>query len=122
AMEAEQNLPGITVRLVGGSLRRETILWGLPQRPPYVTKVDGRNWAIELHRRRWPLPFAVTLRKFTHEMHPGTGTASRFASDVTRVENNVATDVHISMNEPRQRCRAGATCSQACTSSCRSWC
>lgn len=100
AMEAEQNLPGITATLVGGSLRREAILWGLPQRPPYVTRIDGKNFAVELHRRRWPLPFSVTLRKFTHEMHPGTSMASRFASDVTRVESNVATDVHISMNEP----------------------
>jgi len=53
-----------------------------------------------LHRHRWPLPFSVTLRKFTHEMYPGTTMASSFSSDVTRIENNVAQDVHISMNEP----------------------
>ena len=99
AMEAEQNLPGITATLVTKDLRREALLWGF-QRAPYVTMVDGRRFAVDLHQRRWPLPFSVALRRFTHEEHPGTTMPSSFSSDITRVENNVATDVHISMNDP----------------------
>jgi hypothetical protein len=99
AMEAEQNLPGITATLVTKDLRREALLWGF-QRAPYVTMVDGRRFAVDLHQRRWPLPFSVTLRRFTHEEHPGTTMASYFSSDITRVEHNVAQDVHISMNDP----------------------
>jgi len=98
--DAAQNLPGVTVTIVADDLRREALLWGYPERPPYVTTVKGRPWAFELHRQRWQLPFAVALRKFTHELHPGTGMAKSFSSDVTRIENNVATDVHISMNNP----------------------
>lgn len=98
--EDERNLPGITAKLVGKDVRREALLWGVPDRPPYVATIDGRNWAVELHPRRWPLPFSVTLRDFQHEVHPRTDMARSFSSDVTRVENNVATDVHISMNEP----------------------
>jgi len=100
AMEAEQNFPGITATLIGSDLRREALLWSLPDQPLYATTIGGRNFAVELHRRRWPLPFSVTLRKFTHDVYPGTSMASSFSSDVTRIENNVATDVHISMNEP----------------------
>ncbi len=99
AMEAEQNLPGITATLVTKDLRREALLWGF-QRAPYVATIDGRRWAVALHQRRWPLPYSVTLRRFTHEEHPGTTMPSFFASDITRVENNVAQDVHISMNDP----------------------
>lgn len=99
AYEAEKNIPGITVTLVTPDLRREALLWGF-QSAPYVTTIDGRRFAVDLHQRRWPLPFSVTLRKFTHEEHPGTDMPRFFASDITRVENNVATDIHISMNDP----------------------
>jgi hypothetical protein len=98
--DAARNIPGITVALVTPDLRREALLWGYPERPPYATTLGGRNWAVEIHRKRWQLPFSVALRKFTHELHPGTPVAKSFSSDVTRVENNVATDVHISMNNP----------------------
>lgn len=99
AEEAEQNVPGITAAIVTKDLRREALLWG-HQESPFATTVDGRRFALDLHQRRWPLPFSVTLRKFTKEEHPGTDTPRFFASDITRLENNVATDVHISMNDP----------------------
>lgn len=66
AKEAEQNRPGITATIVTKDLRRDALLWGL-QNAPYVTMIDGRRFAIDLHQRLWPLPFSVTLRKFTHE-------------------------------------------------------
>lgn len=99
AMEAEQNLPGITATLVTKDLRREAVLWAFEQ-APYVTTIDGRNWAVSLHKRTFSVPFSVALRRFTHEMHPGTSMASSYSSDVTRIENNVAQDIHISMNQP----------------------
>ena len=100
APESESDIAGITVRLIepqGNT--HEGLLWGL-QRAPFEAQIDGRSWAVDLHKRRWTLPFRVTLRKFTRELHPRTGMASSFSSDVTRVENNVAQDVHISMNDP----------------------
>jgi hypothetical protein len=100
AEEAEQNVPGITVKLIQpGGVEQKALLWGL-QAAPYATKVAGRRFAVDIHRRSWPLPYSITLRKFTRELHPRTGIDSRFASDITRVQDNVAQDVHISMNEP----------------------
>ncbi len=99
AIEAEQNLPGITAALVTKDLRREALLWAV-QQAPFVTTIDGRNWAVQLHQRGYALPFQLALRRFMHELHPGTGIPSSYSSDVTRIENNVAQDVHISMNEP----------------------
>jgi hypothetical protein len=99
AKEAEQNVPGITATIIAKDLRREALLWGM-QESPYATTIDGRRFALDLHQRRWPLPFSVTLRKFTHERHPGTTMDRYFSSDITRVEHNVATDIHISMNDP----------------------
>ncbi|HEX5137007.1 MAG TPA: cytochrome c biogenesis protein ResB [Planctomycetota bacterium] len=99
AEEAENNVPGITAKVISKDVRREALLWGF-QQAPYATTIDGRRFAVDLHRRAWPLPYSVTLRKFTHEEHPGTNMPRFFSSDITRVQNNVATDVHISMNDP----------------------
>ena len=99
AKEPEMNLPGLTVRLVEpGGVQREAMLWGGGQ--PFVTRFAGKRWSVALERQTWELPFELTLRKFHHELHPRTKIASRYASDVTRTEDNVDQDVHISMNEP----------------------
>jgi len=97
--EGEQNRPGITATLRTANLRREALLWGV-QLAPFVTTIDGRSWAVDLGPRAYPLPFTVALRRFSHEMHPGTNVHAAFSSDVTRIEDNVAQDVHIKMNEP----------------------
>ena len=53
-----------------------------------------------MRRRRTELPFAVALRKFTHDRHPGTDIPKRFASDVTLIEGSARSDYTISMNQP----------------------
>jgi len=101
AKEAERNVAGIVAELLpkSGGPVRTTLLWGLQERP-FVAEFDGRRFAIDLRKRTFPLPFRIVLHKCTHETHPRTGMASKYASDITRLEGGVAQDVHITMNEP----------------------
>lgn len=63
---------------------------------------EGRTWRLVLRPRRYYLPFSVTLKKFTHEIYPGTDIPRNFASlvrlrDAARAEDR---DVLIYMNHP----------------------
>jgi len=99
--EASRNEAGISVSaIVPAGARYETILWGRSGSPPWVFKADGRNWGVVLRKRQFLLPYRIELRKVVGDMHPGTGMASKYASDITRYEGNTVHDVHISMNEP----------------------
>src|SRR6185436_18693228 len=55
---------------------------------------------IDLTHRRFPLPFAIRLDEFRREMHPGTGMAKAFESDVTKLQDGVEQKLKISMNAP----------------------
>ncbi|MCX5790469.1 MAG: cytochrome c biogenesis protein ResB [Elusimicrobia bacterium] len=64
--------------------------------------LDGRQWRFALRHRRRYLPFSLTLKRFTHESHPGTDIPRVFSSlvrlsDPARHEDR---DVLISMNRP----------------------
>jgi len=67
---------------------------------PYSIKVDDRVFTLDMRKRLWPMPFKVTLDKFTADFHPGTSRASKFISDITRTENGSEAKVRIEMNEP----------------------
>lgn len=103
-MQAEANIAGLTVSLVAPdrSETRTGLLWGV-QAAPWTVVADGRPFAIDLRRRTWELPFEVRLDDFTRELHPGTGMASSFYSEVGCIEGGVRRDVTISMNEPLRR-------------------
>lgn len=99
--EAEFNRAGayatVTNRDSGES--QEAILWGV-QLYPATFEVNGTTWAVDMHHKRYPLPFTIALDKFTHEMHPRTQMAKTFMSDVTKTENGVEQAIKITMNEP----------------------
>jgi hypothetical protein len=63
---------------------------------------DGRTYALSLRRRREYLPFAMTLKKFQHDVYPGTDIPKNFASLVhlSRPSTGEARDVLIYMNQP----------------------
>jgi hypothetical protein len=82
-----------------GALGTQGILWAA-SRAPFVVNWEGRPYTIDLRRERYPLPFDIQLEKFTKEDHPRTRIASKFASDVLRIDGESKTPVHISMNEP----------------------
>ena len=99
--DAERNAAGAyaIVKEKQGGATHEGILWGLED-PPWSVTVDGKKYTIELRRKRYPLPFTIALDKFHQENHPGTGMASMFMSEVTKIENGAKTPVKIQMNEP----------------------
>ncbi len=99
--EHEQNVPGayVTIRETGPGGTQEGILWGGAKRP-FTVEVVGKEWAIDLRRRRWQLPFTIALNKFTRELYPGTNVPKVFKSDVTKIEDGVSQDIQITMNAP----------------------
>lgn len=101
AKEAEQNIAGayVTVKDPVSEQVQEGILWGLAQSPLTVT-AGGERWQIDLRKKRYPLPFTIALDKFHHEMHPGTGMAKLFMSEVTKVEKGSEQRYKIEMNQP----------------------
>lgn len=75
------------------------LLWG-QSRKPFSIELDGRTFTFELRKRRFPIPFALRLDKFTFERHPGTMMAKVYRSSVTKIEGGVEEAIEITMNEP----------------------
>ncbi len=104
--EAELNLAGTYATLTpnDGSRPVEGIVFGrtLFSRDlhPWVAEIDGRQWKIDLHKRRWDVPFEITLDDFVRELHPRTQMAAEFSSYVTKTEDDDKQKIHITMNAP----------------------
>jgi hypothetical protein len=62
----------------------------------------GRTYSLSLRRRREYLPFAMTLKKFQHDVYPGTDIPKNFSSlvQVSRPSTGEAREVLIYMNQP----------------------
>jgi hypothetical protein len=101
SVEAEQNIAGVyvTVTEKATGKTQEALLWGLSQ-APLAVNVGGESWLIDMHKKRYPLPFTIVLNKFHHEMHPGTSRAKMFMSEVTKIQGESAQDYKIEMNAP----------------------
>jgi ResB-like family len=67
---------------------------------PFSYQLGERVFTIDMHKRRWTMPFTLKLDRFTAAFHPGTMMASKFVSNVTRVENGSEAKATIQMNEP----------------------
>ena len=99
--QAEANLAGTYVSVVDKQdrSRQPGILWAVDSSPLTVT-VAGEDWAIDLRKERYPMPFTLVLDKFTKEDHPRSNMPKAFSSDVTVIQGDTARPVRISMNEP----------------------
>ncbi len=103
---AEQNIDGIYAAIKDKSgAEQKGILWGFTAAMntapmPWIVKVGGKTYAIDLSRQRWTLPFAIKLDKFERELHPGTERARKFTSHVTKIEGKHEEKKIITMNEP----------------------
>ncbi|MDA1043970.1 MAG: cytochrome c biogenesis protein ResB [Verrucomicrobia bacterium] len=99
--EAEANVAGAYVTLTekGGGASHEAIVWGF-EFAPFVTTIGGTSWSVGMVRQKWELPFTILLDDFTVEMHPNTGIAKVFLSDVTKIEGRSQEKIKITMNEP----------------------
>lgn len=99
--EPERNSPALYLTLEdkpGGPGRRQ-ILWGFSPAPLNAT-FGGKTYELALRRTQWTLPFAVTLKKFIREFHPGTDIAKTYQSEVVKTEGGNRQELSIRMNEP----------------------
>ncbi|HWE03704.1 MAG TPA: cytochrome c biogenesis protein CcsA [Tepidisphaeraceae bacterium] len=64
--------------------------------------VDGKTYTLDLRFTRYYKPYTITLKKFTHEIIPGTDLPRDFASTIQLVDpaNHVDREVRIWMNHP----------------------
>ncbi len=101
AEAAERNVAAMIARANVGGNTTEGILWPF-ERFPWTVKSGDKEWAFSLRHKRMDMPFGITLDKFTRELHPGTGVAKVYSSDVTMraKEMDTTEKLKISMNEP----------------------
>ncbi len=99
--EAEANASAFYIDVLNDSNQsmRRGILWGLASQPLTIRHPKG-DFLVKLERKRWKLPFAIQLDKFTHEFHPNTGVARVYKSEVTKIDGSDKETVVIEMNEP----------------------
>jgi ABC-type transport system involved in cytochrome c biogenesis permease subunit len=69
---------------------------------PQELNVDGKTYLLSLRFKRYYKPYTVTLKKFTHELFPGTDMPRDFASEIRLVDpaRHVDREVKIWMNNP----------------------
>ena len=75
AKERSRNFPAcyLTIRPESGEAS-EVILWGLSAKydprsstSAYTFEVAGRQWALQLVKKSWPIAFAIRLDRFLYE-------------------------------------------------------
>jgi len=104
--QAETNVAGAYVTIIDKDTGEEQmgLVWGKSwwrEIEPWAFEFDGETWAVELRKKRYDVPFTITLDKFERELHPGTQMAKRFSSFVTKQEPAMPEqNIHIQMNEP----------------------
>ncbi len=96
----EQNGAAVYVDVIAadGSVQNG-LLW-VYDAHPWTFDVAGERYALDLRRKRFPMPFRVSLERFRKEDHPRTGMPRWFSSDVTVDSGKSSRLVTIFMNEP----------------------
>jgi hypothetical protein len=99
--EAERYTAGCYARIIkrDGTKSEPFILAGASFHP-FAYRLGDRVFTVDMRKRLWTMPFTLQLDKFTAAFHPGTMRASKFVSQVTRIENGGEAKVTIQMNEP----------------------
>ena len=69
-------------------------------RVPQTLSMNGEPYEIVLRKKRYLLPFKIELLDFEKQVHPGTGMARSYSSEVNIVEDGYKRHVKIEMNEP----------------------
>ena len=99
--ENVQNRPGIIFRIPNASSGIDEI-YGifLGQSVVQTVSVDNQDYEIFFRRKRTYLPFVIELLDFKKVLHPGTGMAKSYSSEVNLIENGIPRRVLIEMNKP----------------------
>lgn len=99
--ENEANLSGMTLSITHAGKDQDGVyvmMEEIPHRPVITHKDEIYVFSVE--RAQTVLPFAVELKNFERDMHPGTDMARGFSSDVVVHDGDVAWPYRIGMNEP----------------------
>lgn len=97
----ETNLAGATLQIKGIDAQQDGIYVTMEEIPHGASvTMDGAVYSFSMGREERKLPFAIELVDFRQELHPGTGIARGFESDVIVHDNGVDWPAHIRMNEP----------------------
>jgi hypothetical protein len=102
ATETEVNMVTAIVEPMAGGRSYGTWLASNGIGAPQSFIHEGRTYTLGIHNRRYYLPYSITLKKFSHDVYPGTEIPKNFSSlvhisDPARGEER---DVLISMNQP----------------------
>ncbi len=99
--ENNRNRPGITYRITNSGSSNDGI-YGifLEQSVTQTAVINNQNYEFIIRRKRTYLPFSIELLDFKKVLHPGTGIAKSYSSEVNLVENGIPRRVLIEMNEP----------------------
>ena len=98
----EVNFPTAYIELVGPEGSLGTYLVSTMMVEPQAVTYLGRTWRISLRPERDYFPFTLTLKKFTHDIYPGTDIPKDFASTIQLRSDDKHDDreVRIYMNNP----------------------
>lgn len=97
--EPEKNTPGVTFDMQT-SVGHETLLLFGGETKPTVIKIGPDEYNFILRKKRFELPFTITLSDFNMELHPGTEMARSYTSLVKLEHEGVTREILISMNNP----------------------
>jgi ABC-type transport system involved in cytochrome c biogenesis permease subunit len=99
--DLEKNLSGLTFSITGADTAQDGSYIAFEAMPrPVSVKAGGKTYAIILGKAQRTLPFALELKDFKKEDHPGTQRAKAYSSAVTVHDGTLGWDALISMNAP----------------------
>jgi ResB-like family len=98
----EMNIPAAFIEPVAAGRSFGTWLVSTALGAPQSFTHEGRTYALALRPRRDYLPYSITLKKFHHDVYPGTDIPKNFSSlvHVSNPPRGEERDVLISMNQP----------------------
>tara|TARA_Y100001970_G_C14204395_1_gene843066 strand:- start:1176 stop:2222 length:1047 start_codon:yes stop_codon:yes gene_type:complete len=99
--EEHLNRPGIIFHISNSGTFYDGI-YGLylGQGVPQVITVNGVEYTIIFRKMRTYLPFEIELIDFKKVLHPGTGVAKSYSSDVNVIDSGISKFIKIEMNQP----------------------
>jgi len=100
----ERNMPTAVLERVGAQAGSGPETWLLSTwlNQPQRLQHEGRTYDLAMRSEREYLPYALMLKKFSHDRYPGTNIPKNFSSAVwlTNPRTGEARDVLIKMNQP----------------------
>ena len=102
ATETEMNLVSAIIEPFAGGRSCGTWLASNGLGAPQSFILEGRTYGLAINHRRYQLPYALTLKKFSHDVYPGTEIPKNFSSlvHISNPDRHEERDVLIYMNQP----------------------